>query len=613
MKRKLDENDEPIPSPVTKAQSADGAATTAKENDTLGFADLGLDSRLLQACAHLGYQKPTLVQSKSIAAALDGDSVLAKSKTGSGKTAAYLLPVLSSVLKRKQASSTPSTTALILVPTRELADQVFNMLESLSAFCAKEVQAVKLSDSKQSDAVTKSLLATSPDIVITTPARAYHSVKNSTLSLQNITQLVLDEADLVLSYGYEEDIRNLAALIPKNIQAILMSATLTTDVNTVKGVFCQNPIILDLEEAEPEGTGVSQFYTRCAEDEKFLLVYVIYKLRLISGKSIIFVANVDRSYRLKLFLEAFGVRACVLNSELPVTSRIRVVSEFNQGVYDIIIASDENEVLGNEDAAQQEGDEQAENRESAEKPSTADKAPPKKKRKSSSKQLDREYGVSRGIDFKNVGTVINFDLPLNVKSYAHRVGRTARAGQSGMALSFVIPRDKFRKHIPTSVETAANDEKVLARIIKKQGVQGKELKPYVFDMKELDKFRYRMNDALRSITKVAIREARTRELRHELLNSERLKRHFSENPADLYHIRHDHELRAARQQPHLRHVPDYLLPKDGKKALNVGFVPFKKERDGKGRKGKSCKGRGRKVGGRKSDPLRSFKGRSKPK
>lgn len=186
-----------------------------------------------------------------------------------------------------------------------------------------------------------------------------------------------------------------------------------------------------------------------------------------------------------------------------------------------------------------------------------------------------------------------------------------------MALSFVVPKDQYRKHMPTTVETAEHDERVLARIVRQQGKLGREVKPYAFDMKQVNNFRYRMNDALRAVTSVAVREARVRELRQELAKSERLKRHFEENPNELTHlVRHDTELRAARVQPHLRDVPDYLLPAEGKKALTsneIGFVPFRRA-DGKNRKGKSFKGgRGKKGGGRKADPLKSFRSRSKSK
>jgi ATP-dependent RNA helicase DDX56/DBP9 len=178
-----------------------------------------------------------------------------------------------------------------------------------------------------------------------------------------------------------------------------------------------------------------------------------------------------------------------------------------------------------------------------------------------------------------------------------------------MALSFIIPTELFRKHRPTSIESAKNDEKVLAKIVKHQKKAGKEVKDYAFDMKQVDAFRYRMGDALRAVTGVAVREARTRELREELIKSEKLKRHFEENPEDLHHLRHDGELRPARVQSHLKHVPEYLLPKDGKKAIaDVGFVSFKKTSENRIRKARmanKAKGKGKK----KVDPLKTFKGK----
>lgn len=535
MKRKIEEtSDAPD---KTKAAAADAG----KE---FSFTDLGLDPRLVQAVAEQKFSQPTLVQRMAIPIALKGQDVLCKAKTGSGKTAAYVLPVLAGILKRKtvrrletwkpkafmrltnqQTDPEPATTALILVPTRELADQVFKAIEQFSSFCSKDVRAVKLTD-KLSDAVQRSLLATLPDIVISTPSRVWHNVNGNSaaLSLSKLSHLVLDEADLLLSYGYDTDLENLSWSIPKGIQTIMMSATLTSEVDSLKKIFYRDnaPELLDLEEPDEEGEGITQLFTKCGEDEKFLLAYVIFKLKLVKGKCIIFVGDIDRCYRLKLFFEQFGIRSCILNSELPVNSRIHVVEEFNKNVYDIIIASDEKEILGNEDKADEEAE--ADDVDETEAPAEGSEKEPKKKQRKSTKQQDMEYGVSRGIDFKNVAAVINFDLPTTASSYTHRIGRTARAGKAGMALSFVVPKDQYRKHMPTTIASAERDEKILARITKQQAKKGKELSPYNFNPEQVDAFRYRMNDALRAVTKVAVREARTREIRQELMKSDKLKR-----------------------------------------------------------------------------------------
>ena len=343
---------------------------------------------------------------------------------------------------------------------------------------------------------------------------------------------------------------------------------------------------------------------------------------------------------MKLFLEQFGIKSCVLNSELPVNSRVHVVEEFNKNIYDIIIASDESEVLdvreehrskkgrADEEPTASQGDEErskGDDRPSKTigrddlhddaasdnaKPAELPTEPPKKQRKKS--KNSKEYGISRGIDFQNIACVLNFDFPMSSKSYTHRIGRTARAGKTGMALSFVVPAEHYFKHKPTTVVSAQHDEEVLEQIMKLQQKKGKEVKDYHFDMKQVESFRYRMNDALRAVTRIAIREARTRELRQELLKSEKLKRHFEENPEDMHHLRHDGELRAARVQPHLRHVPEYLMPSSGKKGIageDIGFVGLRKTTDNRIRRARMqnrMKGKGKKPVGRKADPLKTF-------
>ncbi|KAI1150089.1 ATP-dependent RNA helicase DBP9 [Nemania diffusa] len=612
MKRKIDDlrEDKPaiaLPTADTKPTSHDAT-----------FTDFGLDSRILTAIAGQSFHKPTAPQALAIPQILDGRSLVLRAKTGSGKTLCYLLPLIEGILRSKE-SAKHSTSALVLVPTRELADQVLRTIETFTAFCQKDVRAIKLSE-QLPDEVVRSMLASTPHIVVATPSRASSSLKVSSSWVSNLKTLVIDESDLVLSYGYEEDLTTLAASMPKGLQAVLTSATLSSDVDRLKNRFCKNPAILDLNEPEAEGEGITQYVVECGEDDKFLLIYVLLKLKLIRGKCLIFVADdVDRSYRLKLYLEQFGIRSAVLNSQLPVASRVHTVQQFNQGLFDILISSDEMEVLGDEANSNSlaEDNETTQNagprgQESSGNPDGEDTQtlPPTKKRKSS--RRDKDYGVSRGIDFRNVAIVVNFDCPTTARSYAHRIGRTARAGQTGTSLTMVVPSDKFRKHMPTSIASTANDEKTLSKIKKQQAASGKELKPWHFDWKTLEGFRYRVNDAVRAVTKVAVREARMREIRQELLKSDKLQRRFEENPAELHALRHDGQLRSARTQPHLKDVPDYLLP-EGRKTLtatDIGFVPMKKA-DGKNKKGRIFKGKGKRSGGRKIDPLKSFKARPK--
>ena len=338
-----------------------------------------------------------------------------------------------------------------------------------------------------------------------------------------------------------------------------------------------------------------------------------------------------------------------MNSEVPVNSRIHVVEEFNKNVYEIIIATDEHEVLGeragNATVRDKPGDSLPagptnvihspsngghcdHQKKSDEDHSTLDVQnnvekdilmPTTKRRKILKK--GKEYGISRGIDFRNVACVLNFDLPTSSRSYTHRIGRTARAGKTGMALSFVVPKEVYHKHKATTFPSTEYDEEVLVQITRHQNKKGKEVKTYHFDMKQVEAFRYRAMDALRAVTRIAIRTARTKELRQELLKSEKLKRYFEENPDDLHHLRHDGELRAVRLQTHLKHVPDYLMPSNGAKGIadggaEVGFVPMRKASDNRIRKARMqnrSRGKGARLPVRKLDPLRTFnaKGRNK--
>jgi ATP-dependent RNA helicase DDX56/DBP9 len=142
-----------------------------------------------------------------------------------------------------------------------------------------------------------------------------------------------------------------------------------------------------------------------------------------------------------------------------------------------------------------------------------------------------EYGVSRGVDFVDVACVINFDLPPTARSYIHRVGRTARAGRSGMALSFVVPRDQWAKNktkaVDVSLPSAKEDDKVWKRIVTSQEDKGAEVNEYKFDMKQVEPFRYRMQDGLKAVTKASVREARVKEIKNEVVNSEKLKVRFT--------------------------------------------------------------------------------------
>ena len=254
--------------------------------------------------------------------------------------------------------------------------------------------------------------------------------------------------------------------------------------------------------------------------------------------------STDGGYRLKLFLEQFHIRSSVLNAELPSRSRLNIIEQFNVGNFDYLIATDEST-----DAPTSGDSEIANDDESADE----EKDGPLRK--------DSEYGVSRGLDFRNVSFVLNVDFPPNARSYSHRIGRTARGGAKGVALSFVENDSLEQRDCLLDVQAdqppvsyCAGDDILKGTMeAEEKPTEKPQPAPLAFDLQEIEGFRYRVEDVSRAVTRASIKEARAAELRAEILNSERLQSHFEENPADLQLLRHDRmATHASRVQDHLK-------------------------------------------------------------
>ncbi|XP_056642680.1 probable ATP-dependent RNA helicase DDX56 [Diorhabda sublineata] len=507
----------------------------------LQFHEMELDDRILKAIAKLGWQQPTVIQEKVIPLVLEGKDVLVRARTGSGKTAAFLLPVIQKILILKQSALQQETKALILAPSRELCHQICGVIKDLTIKCSREIRYVDISLPVDLS-VQKPLLVEKPDIVVGTPGRTLQHIKAENLNFKkSLDFVVIDEADLVFSFGYEEEMKELIHHFPKIYQAILASATLSEDVKNLKMSILRNPVSVKLEEPElAPSTQLTHYHLNAEEMDKATILYTLLKLHLIRGKTIIFVNTVDKCYKIKLFLEQFGIRTCVLNSELPATIRCHSVNQYNQGMYDIIIASDEYAL---------------------EKPSSLSNQDKNKKTK---RRKDKESGVSRGIDFQHVANIINFDFPLDVQSYIHRAGRTARGNSQGSVLSFVsmkeIPlREKVEKKLK-------NDES-----------ESSFFKSYQFKLEEVESFRYRAKDAWRAVTRIAVREARLKEIKQEIFNCQKLKSYFEDNPNDLQVLRHDKCLHTVKIQQHLADVPEYIVPPTLKSLANITKKGKKRE------------------------------------
>ena len=269
---------------------------------------------------------------------------------------------------------------------------------------------------------------------------------------------------------------------------MLLSATITPDLDSIRALFLHNPETVDIQNDDAGSSGgLKQFWLRCTHADKFLVMYALFKLNRIPGRSLIFVNSVDRGFRLRLFLEQFGVSAGVLNCELPLASRWHAIQAFNRGVFDILIATDDPKLMtgsavgagGSSAGDAAPGDEQG------------GKAAGKKRKgkgkdtSSGTTDADAEFGVSRGVDFTDVTAVLNMDLPTSLAVYKHRIGRTARAGKGGTAISLVQEGD-------------GPDEGLLAEM--GEAYSG-SLHQFQVDMSKLAAFRYRTDDALRAVTR----------------------------------------------------------------------------------------------------------------
>ena len=563
----------------------------------MDFSSFELDPRLTRVLQRNNIIKPTLIQEKAIPLALAGKDILAKAKTGSGKTLSYLLPILHRLLTSDSVGS--AVRCLVLVPTKELARQVTETITDLLHYASRKVTCVNLAG-EESLQLQKSLISALPSVLVSTPSRLVpHLQSASSNFLSTLEYLVVDEADLVFSFGYADDLQKLVTeYLPKTVQSFLMSATLSPEVDSLKQLVLRNPVTLKLEDAEDEPSKLQQYSIMCSPDDKFLLMYVTVKLKLLKGKLLIFTNDVERCFRLKLFLEQFGIRTCLLNPELPVTSRHHIVDEFNRGVYDIVIASDAATITHATVASNKSS---KAGKSGSDKKGPHTKGPHKKGLKN-----DREGGVARGVDFKRVDVVINFDLPQRADSYVHRVGRTARGSESGVAISFV---------------SEAHDETLLQAIASEQQIRGNTIQPYDFDMHQLDGFRYRCSDALRAITKASIKTARLQAVKEEIIKSEKLKSFFEERPKDLNLLRHDKSLGVIQARPHLKHIPDYLMAVaggiksgDGNEMATMTAKRVKLDPLPQVDRSKTPKSSSRKTSfqrkGRRKDPLKAIRRKS---
>jgi ATP-dependent RNA helicase DDX56/DBP9 len=545
-----------------------------------GFSQFDLDERILKAIGELGWEKPTQVQQSLIPLALEGKNILARARTGSGKTAAFLLPIIQNVVQISSSNEEEAGPyAIFVAPTKELAAQIYKLLLQLTS-PFPFLQCVNFAEMDESNVET--MLGEVVDMIVSTPGRIVNAVGTKPSLLNNVRHVVLDEADLLLSFGYKDEMEKIKEALPKTYQSIFTSATLNENMDEIKAMLMTGPVVsLKLKEGQLPGSDqLTQYHINCQSDEeRFTILLSLIKLKLIVGKTIVFVSTTDRCYKLSLFLQAFKIQSCILNSQMPANYRCHIVSEFNEGRHQFIIASDMNDIAPKEDEAAAASDE----------PPTKKKKKQRKPKKSKRK-MDKESGVARGIDFHFVSNVINFDFPTSTDIYIHRVGRTARGFNKGTAISFAIPTEMpLVDNVHEEINEMMGEDRIL---------------PYNIRMKDFEGFQLRAREALAACTKTVIREARLAEIKQEILRSKQLEAYFSKNPREKAALENDKKLfKINLHSTAIADVPDYIVPKplrgqDYSVKTNTAFNRNRKRKMSSGEKKKKKKN---------MDPLQSFK------
>ncbi|KAG8478456.1 hypothetical protein CXB51_028372 [Gossypium anomalum] len=541
------------------------------EEEEKSFEDLGLDHRLLRALIKKGIGKPFPIQRVAIPLILQGKDVVAQARTGTGKTFAYLLPLLQKLFPSDSGSKSRLAPGGFILVYKEAV--------SLVELCRVQLKIVQLTGGMPASDL-RAALAGPPDILVTTPKCIRDCLAAGLLQPASISEsleiLVLDEADLLLQFGFGDDLKALTPAIPRSCQCLLMSATSSPDVDQLKKLILHNPFVLTLSEVDVKdeviSKNVQQFWISCSASDKLLYVLALLKLELVLKKVLIFTNTIGAGFRLKLFFEKFGIRSAILNAELPQNSRLHILEEFNAGLFDYLIATD---------------DSQTKEKEQVNRDKDMDS---RKSRKGAKPKIDSEFGVVRGIDFKNVYTVINFDMPSSASGYVHRIGRTGRAYSAGASVSLVSPDEM---EIFEEIKSFLGEEDIGTNTIMPFSLLTKDA---------VESLRYRAEDVARSVTRVAVRESRAQDLRNEILNSEKLKSHFEVNPRDLDLLKHDKVLSKEPPAPHLRDVPDYLLDQKTRDASKMVKLTRAAMGDNKCSRRQGAKKRFRKS----RDPLKSF-------
>jgi ATP-dependent RNA helicase DeaD len=366
------------------------------------FADLQIHPSVLQAVVDLGYESPSAIQAATIPALMAGSDVVGLAQTGTGKTAAFAIPILSKI-----DTSSKATQALVLAPTRELALQV---AEAFGRYGARlpGVNVLPIYGG-QSYVVQLAGLKRGAQIVVGTPGRVIDHLERGTLDLSRLDYLVLDEADEMLAMGFAEDVERILADTPEYKQVALFSATMPRAIRAITSKYLHDAVEVAVEAKTTTAENISQRYIQVAGPRKMDALTRVLEVEPFEAM-IVFVRTKQATEEVAERLRSRGFSAAAINGDMPQAQRERTIAALKEGSIDILVATDV---------------------------------------------------AARGLDVERISHVLNYDIPHDTESYVHRIGRTGRAGRSGEALLFVSPRER---HMLKAIEKATRQQLTEAQL-----------------------------------------------------------------------------------------------------------------------------------------------------
>ncbi|SER44978.1 DEAD/DEAH box helicase [Giesbergeria anulus] len=380
---------------------------------TSSFSNLSLAEPLARAVAEMGYESMTPIQAQAIPVVLTGQDVMGAAQTGTGKTAAFSLPLLQRLLQHENASTSPArhpVRALVLLPTRELADQVAQQI-ALYAKYTKLRSAVVFGGMDMKPQTLE--LKKGVEVLVATPGRLLDHIEAKNTVLNQVEYVVLDEADRMLDIGFLPDLQRILSHLPKQRTTLLFSATFSPEIKRLASSYLQDPITIEVARPNQTASTVEQRFYAATDEDKRRVIHQVLKTRGIK-QAFIFVNSKLGCGRLARSLEREGLKTTALHGDKSQDERIKALDAFKQGEVDLLVCTDV---------------------------------------------------AARGLDIKDVPAVFNFDVPFNAEDYVHRIGRTGRAGASGLAVTLVSGSDTrlvadIEKLLKTklNIETLALDE-----------------------------------------------------------------------------------------------------------------------------------------------------------